>query len=124
MTTRFAVALSGVLLAGSAAFAQQPPQGEPDHAKREQEHQEHLQAMKQEMLKDLDAQISTLQKFRSCVSSANDQAAMKACNEQRVADMKAIYEAKKKQRLAKIEEQQKKLEQEKQQLQQQKPDVK
>jgi hypothetical protein len=114
MTTRFAVALTGLLLAGSAAYSQQ---GDPDHAKKEQEHQEHLQAMKQEVLKDLDAQIAALQKFRSCVSSANDHAAMKACHEQREADMKSLREAKKKERLARIEEQQKKLEQEKQELQ-------
>jgi hypothetical protein len=117
MNTRFVVALSGLLIIGSAVFAQQ---GDGDHAKKE----EHMKAMKEETIKEVDAQIASLQKFRACVSSANDHAAMKACHEQREADMKSLREAKRKERLARIEEEQKRLEQEKQQLQNPAPDKK
>jgi N-methylhydantoinase B/oxoprolinase/acetone carboxylase alpha subunit len=104
--------VAAVLLTGSLAYAgdASPKQGS--------EEQEQFQRMKKEMLKDLDAQLSELQKFRECISAAADHAGAKKCHEEHEAAQKSFREAKKQERLQRIEEQQRQLDKEKRDLQQ------
>lgn len=112
---RLVVALTGLLLLGSAAYAQK---GDENQEKKEQEH---FQAMKQEMVKEFDAQIGALQKVRDCVGAATDHAGVKKCREEEQAARKAFFETKKQQRIKDIEQKQKELESEKQELQKKEP---
>src|ERR1039458_204377 len=85
-------------------------------ANQDKKEQEHFQAMKQDMVKEFDVQISALQKVRDCVSAATDHAGVKKCREDEQAARKAFFETKKQQRIKDIEQKQKELESEKQEL--------
>jgi hypothetical protein len=111
MKKQIAAALTGLMLLGSAAYAHE---GGEDHEKKEKEH---FQAMKQDMVKEFDAQISALQKVRNCVDAATDHAGVKKCREDEQAARKAFFETKKQQRIKEIEQRQKELDSEKQELQ-------
>lgn len=106
------VLAAGLLLAGSAAYAHE---GDPGHEKDEQGR---FEAMKQEMLNDVDAQIGALQKFRDCLGAAADHAAAQKCHKERHDAEKALRQARRQERLKRIEHQQQELDKEKQRLQQ------
>lgn len=113
MRTTTAVLAAAVLLAVPALAH--------DGEGHEKNEKEHFAAMKAGMLKDLDAQIAALQKFRACADGAADHAAMKKCHEEKEASMKEMWKAKKAERLKQIDDQQQKLDQEKKKLQQDEP---
>jgi hypothetical protein len=115
MKNQLAAALTGLLLIGSVARANE---ADADHEKKEKEH---FQTAKQEMVKEFDAQISALQKVRDCVSAAAEPAGVKKCREDEQAARRAFIEMKKQQRLKEIEQRQKALETEKQELQKPEP---
>lgn len=112
MKTTIAALAAVLLMSASAALANE---GAPGHEKNEKEH---FAEMKAAMLKDVDAQIGALQKFRACAEAAADHPAMKKCHEEREAAMKEMRKSKKAERLHMIEEQQRRLDEEKAKLKQ------
>ncbi|MBI3564433.1 MAG: hypothetical protein HY079_04465 [Elusimicrobia bacterium] len=112
MKTAIAALAAVLLLSASAVLAHEGEAG------REKSEKEHFAEMKAGMLKDVDAQIAALQKYRACAADAADHLGMKKCNEEKEAAMKGMWKAKKAERLQRIEEQQKRLDEEKAKLKQ------
>lgn len=112
MKTTIAALAAVLLLSAAPAFAHEGEAG-PERSEKE-----HFAEMKAGMLKDVDAQIGALQKFRACAEAAADHPAMKKCHEDREAAMKEQHKAKKAERLRMIEEQQRHLDEEKAKLKQ------
>jgi hypothetical protein len=110
MKTIHFVLMTALLLGVSAAFSR------AEDAAPDKKEQDQFQMMKTDTLKDLDARIGTLQKVRECITAAADHAAIKKCHEMEQSEMKSFVEARKAERIKRIEQQQKELEQEKQRL--------
>lgn len=79
----------------------------------EGDQKEHFEKRKGEMLSHIDAQISALNETKSCISSASNQEAIKACREAAEKKREALHAKQKEMHAKQIDEQIKKLQERK-----------